>query len=794
MKLLACLGHVAEITILTLGHEETEEAMHATLWEAVYAGLIERPDGAYRFLHDRIQQAAYSLIPHEHRADIHLRIGRALLANMTPDQLADHLFDVANQLNQSAARLIERDEKTQVAAIDLRAGRKAKGSAAFASARAYFSAGMALLDENDWISQHELTFSPWLERAECEYQTGHFDEAEQLIAELLQRGASKADEAAVCHLRVQLYVIKSDQQQAVAVALTCLRRFGINMPAHPTQEQVQAEYASVWQSLDGRSIESLIDLPLMTDPELNTAMLILSVLLAPAYFTDHRLWCLQNCHMVKLSVQHGTSKDSALAYAAWGTLLAGVFHRYDEGYRFAKLACDLVEKHGFIVSQASVYVATGMVAVWTQSIGTAIDFWRKGFRAAYETGGPTWACYCMFQTVSYRLLRNDPLDEVEPEADTALDFVRKAKFGDATDIVVSQQRFIATMQGRTATFSTFDDAHFDEATFEAQLTGNRMPLVICWYSILKLKARFLSGDYQEALDAANKVKVLLPAAAGQFMLLDYFYYAALTLAALYENATTDEQNSWRELLTTHQEQLREWAENCPPTFADKYALVSAEIARLEGRDADAMSLYEQAIQSARENGFVQNEGTAHEVAARFYAVHGAESIAHSCLRNARSCYLRWGAHGKVWQLDRLYPHLAVAEGHSPTATVGSIQQLDVASIVKASQALSTEIELPKLIERLMTIALENAGADRGLLVLPAGEDYLIRAHGQTTGDRVEVVLRQTPISRLTCPDSLLHYVIRTRESVIIGMPPGPICFRRTNICAADNRSRSYASR
>src|SRR5271156_2603794 len=249
----------------------------------------------------------------------------------------------------------------------------------------------------------------------------------------------------------------------------------------------------------------------------------------------------------------------------------------------------------------------------------------------------------------------------------------------------------------------------------------------------------------------------------------YFYYTALTAAALYENASADEQTRWRKLLTTRLDRLREWAESYPPTFADKHALVSAEIARLERRDADAMRLYEQAIQSTRENGFVQNEGTAHEVAARFYAARGAESIAYTCLRNARYCYLRWGAGGKVRQLDRLYPHLSAADGSRPTAITGStVQQLDVASIVKASQALSTEIELPKLIERLMTIALENAGADRGLLVLQAGEDYLIQAQGQTTGDQVEVVLRQTPITRLTCPDSLLRYVIRTRESVIIG--------------------------
>ena len=246
--------------------------------------------------------------------------------------------------------------------------------------------------------------------------------------------------------------------------------------------------------------------------------------------------------------------------------------------------------------------------MWTQPIGTAIDLTRAAIRTAIETGDLTFACYGMFQSVTDYLLRNDPLDAVWRESEMALDFAREAKFGDAVDIIRSQQRFIATMQGRTATFSTFSDAQFDEAAFEAQLPPDRSATMICFYWILKLKARFLSSDYADALAAADKAKPLLSAAAGQIQLLDYFLYAALTVAALYEKASADEQAGWRDLLTAHREQLHEWAETYPPTFADKHALVSAEIARLEGRPFDAMQLYEQAIQSARENGFVQNEG------------------------------------------------------------------------------------------------------------------------------------------------------------------------------------------
>jgi PAS domain S-box-containing protein len=769
LKHLASLGNVAEISTLTMVQGKTEEEMDAAYLEAIQAGLVFRHEYAYRFLHDRIQEAAYSLIPEAHRAEVHLRIGRTLLADMTADKLAEHLFDVANQFNRGAAQLIDPDEKVHAAAIDLSAGRKAKASAAYASARAYFSAGMAFLDERDWSSQYELTFSLWLESAECELLTGNFEKAEQLIVELLQRGESKVDQAAVYHLKVQLHMVKGEYPQAVDSALTCLRLFGIDLPAHPTFEQVQAEYETVSQTLNGRPIESLIDLPLMTDPELQAAMQVFSVLTVPAYFTDFSFYCLQVCRIVRISMQHGTSAASAPAYAFWGVVLGQVFHRYRDAQSFAKLACDLVEKHGFIASQAKVYVSMATVAFWTQPIATAIDFARATSRAAIETGDLTFACYGMFHSIGGLLLRNDPLDTVWRESEMALDFARRAKYGDAADIIVSQQRFIATMQGRTATFSSFSDAQFDEATFEARLTKDRMALMICWYWILKLKARFLSGDYAEALAAADKVKPLLSAAAAQIQLLDYFYYAALTVAACYENASVEQQQGWRELLTAHLEQLREWAENYPPTFADKYALVLAEVARLEKRYADAMHSYERAIQSARENGFVQNEALSYEVAAQFYSARSFETIAHAYLCNARNCYDRWGAVGKVKQLDARYPHLHDPRSPaSPATTLGmQVAQLDVETVVKASQALSSEIVLSRLIENLMRTALEHAGAERCLLILLRADEPIIEAEAVTVHDTVKATVRHAAITSADLPASVLNYVIRTRERVVL---------------------------
>jgi PAS domain S-box-containing protein len=769
LKQLACLGNVVPTATLALVHGTTEEAMHAALWEAVHTGLIFREDGAYKFLHDRIQQAAYSLIPEEQRAHVHLRIGRVLLASMTADELAEHLFDVANLLNRGAALLADRDEKAQAATLDLRAGRKAKASAAYASARTYFSAGMALLDERDWGSQYELAFSLSLERAECEYLSGRFDEVEELVSEMLARGASKIDKAAAYRIKINLHVMKSENPQGVQSALECLRLFGIDMPAHPTREQIGAEYEKVWTNLGERPIESLIDLPLMTDPEMQAAMGVLSALSSPAYFTDINLHRLHLCHMVNVSMKYGTTDASAQAYSRFGMTL-GSFRRHIDGQRFGKLACDLVEKHGFLAYRARTYFLMETVVLWTQPIEIALDYIRSAFRAGVEAGDLSIACYSSHHTVTDILARGDHLDEVWRESERGLDFVRKAKFRDVIDIIVAQQRFIENMRGRTAGFSTFSDAKFDETAFEAQLTEDRMATMVVWYWILKLQARFISGDYEVAIAAARKAKALLWASDANIQLLDYYYYGALAVAAAYDTAPLDRQHEWRELLTAHREQLREWVENYPPTFGDKYALVSAEVARLEGRDAEAMRLYEKAVRSARDHGFVQNEALAHEMAARFYAARDFDTIAHAYLREARRCYLRWGASGKVRQLEQLHPHLrdAPVPAYPTTTTMGApVERLDVGTVLKASQAVSGEIELGELIKTLLRISIEHAGAERGLLILFQGDEPRIAAEATTGRGQVEVTLRQTAASPAELPESVLHTVIRTRQSVIV---------------------------
>jgi PAS domain S-box-containing protein len=768
IKQLACLGNSVETAALKMIQEGSEEEMHANLRGALREGFIIRLGSSYRFVHDRVQEAAYSLIPNKMRAEVHLQIGRLLLARMSADELPENIFDIVNQLNQGRALLADPKEKQRVAELNLLAGRKAKASAGYAGACTYLSVGMELLGREGWETQYEVSFDLWTERAECEFLCGNFDEAQGLISGLIERAALKTEKAAAYRLQIDLHVMRMEVPSAVSSSLECLHLFGIDISTTPTWEQVQAEYKKVWHNLNERSIESLVELPLMTDPKMQAAMRVLSGLYSPAFLTDTNLFYLCLCHMVNLSLVYGTTGASAHSYSQFGFLLGPAFHRYIDGYRFAKLGVDLVDRHAFAGYKAKVYLATAQFAIWTRPVTVAIDFVRAAFLAAVETGDLVCGSACCAWTPAYLLLRGDHLDEVWRETETGLHFVRKTKSRDYVDRLVSQQQFIACMRGQTVSFTTFNDNHFDEAEFEGQLTSDRLAIVACWYWILKLQARFIAGDYDSAIAAAEKAKLLLWVATGCFQLLEYHYYSALTIAAVFGAASPSKQREWSQALTEHVNQLREWADGYPPSFLDKYALVAAEVARIECRDLEAMRLYEQAIQSARQNGFIQNESIANEVVGKFYLDRGFDSTGHAHLRVARSCYLSWGVAGKLKQLDQLYPGLQQQAPRGPLTPKGSpIELLDLSAVVKAQHSVSREIELAKLIDTLMVIAVGNAGAERGLLFLVRGQEYTIAAEAVTGGTNVEVTQRQEFLTSPLFPESVLRYVTRTTESVVL---------------------------
>src|SRR6202048_1830447 len=626
---------------------------------------------------------------------------------------------------------------------------------------------MALLDESDWDSHYDLTFSLWLERAECEYLTGQLASAEARLSWLSTRARTIVDSAAVTCVRLNLYTTLDHSDSAVEVGLDYLRRGGGGRGAlHATAEDVRQAYDRLLQRLGSDSIESLVDLPLMTDPDRRATMDVLTMLTSPALFTEENLFRLVVCRMAALSLEHGNSDGSCLAYAWLGSVLGMYFGDYQAGFRFCRLGLDLVER-GLDRFRARVYLVFAVHVVnWTQNLSMSRDLLRRAFAAGQVAGDLSYLAYSCLDLVTNFLACGGPLGEAEREAENGLEFVRKMSFGLTSVCLIGELRLIRMLRGLRPTFTSLDGTEFDEGSFEQRLESKpQLAIAASWYWIRKLQACVYAGDHASAIAAASKAASVLWTTPTQFELAEYHFYAALARATCCDMAAAEERPQHLEALASHLKQIAIWADNCPATFANRAALVGAELARLEARELDAERLYEEAIHSARERGFVQNEGLAHEVAARFYAARGFETISHAYLRNARHCYLRWGALGKVRQLDQRYPWARRESApYAPTATIGAaVEQLDLDTVVKASQAVSGGVEVGQLIETRMRSAVEHAGAERGLLIIIRNDEPRIEAQATSGRGTVEVTLRHAAVTSAELLAAVLHTVIRPRE-------------------------------
>jgi PAS domain S-box-containing protein len=766
----ACLGNRVKTATLSIVHGTSEAAVHSDLWAAVNLEFIVRLKGSYEFVHDRVREAAYALIPEDGGAEAHLRIGRALLASRaTAAEIEEKIFEIANQLNRGVSLIKAPQERERLAELNLIAGKRAKISTAYASALEYLVAGCALLAEESWERRHALTFALEFERAECEFLTGDLAAAEERLSILSERASNLVDSAAITCLLAELHMTLDQRNRAVEVCLQYLRRIGVDWSAHPTKDQVEREYTEIWRQLGARAIEQLVDLPLMTDSDCRATLDVLSVFATPAWYADENLHDLVGAHMANLSLEHGNSDGSCHAYALLGTVLGSNLGQYQAGFRLGKLAVDLIEKRGLHRFKARVYNAFGHhITPWARHLHDGRIWNRRAFNAAKESGDLTYAAFSSSNMIANLLAGGDPLEEVQREAEEGLKLSRKMRFELVSDLILVALRLIRTLRGLTPKFGSFNDAEFDERRFEQHLENPGLAPAACRYWIRKLQACFYAEDYASAVAAAAKVD-LIHRRQSFFEVAEYPFYSALAHAVLCSSASADERARYLEAIATHHRQLENWKENCPENFENRAALVGAEMARLDGRDMDAMRLYERAVRSARENGFVHNEALANELAARFYEARGFEKIAHTYLRDARYGYLRWGAAGKVQQLDQLYPRLR-EEGPTPdpTSTIGApVEQLDLATVIKVSHAVSGEIVLESLIDTLMRTAIEHAGAQRGLLILLWGGQLQIEAEATTGPGSVAVALRRAAVTPSELPQSALQYVIRTQESVLL---------------------------
>lgn len=766
---LACLGNAAQTATLSLLLGVDGEQVDAALAVARALDLVESVRGGYRFSHDRVQEAVYASIPPATRAAEHLRIGRLLAARAPASGHDDTVFDIANQLNRAAEQITSPAERESLAEHNLAAGLRAQASAAHASALNYFASGVALLTDNTWRTRGELAFALTFHLAECEFVTGRPVDAEQRLSVLQRQAETPSQGAAVTRLRGEILVTLGRNDRAIEIALEYLRRIGIGWSAHPSTEEVRVEYEELRRNLLDKPIEAWRDLAAMTDPEALAAMeVLLQLAPASALATDGNLLCACVCRMANLTFAHGISEGSCSAFVWLGVVLGAHLGDYQSGYRFAKLGLDLVETRGLERFRVRANMLFGAhVNPWSRHFSAGRPMIERAFSEANELGDITFASYCCSNFVTLLLATAEELGAAQDEAEFRLQYVRDHQFSFVADLITPQLQLIRTLRGKLPIFGRLDGDEFTEEAFEKHIGHH--PIAECWYWVRKLQARFLAGDYAAAAGAASKAQALLWTSVYMIEFAEYHFYAALARAACFDEADEAERVTLRRLLAEHVEQLRRWAQNAPANFEDRAALVEAEIARIEGRPLEAMDLYERAIRSATDHGFLHQKAIANELAGRFHASRGFETIARAYLREARDCYERWGAAGKVAQLDTLA--LPIRERRSPldvaSTVTSSVERLDFAAVIKASQAISGEMATDRLVDTLLRTALEHAGADRAVLLIMDGATPRVDAEALIEPAGVVVRSCRRMTLDVVMPESVLHYVSRSRESVII---------------------------
>lgn len=781
LKLASCIGNRFDLEVLALVGEQSIEETANALVEAILRGLIisiesdESVDKNYRFYHDRVQQAAYALIADESKSAVHLKIGQLLLKNANAEQVNEQIFDLVNQLNLAVDLIIEQTEKDELVRLNLIAGKKAKASTAYTPAKIFFSVAINLLAKNAWMEQYDQTFTLFRELAECEFLTGNLEQAEELFELLLLKAKSHLEKSNIYMLQIRLYQVAGRYEEALILGLKALKLFGVTFS--DTNEEVEGAIAiekkQVLTNLGNRQVSDLINAPAIQDPNIKTLISLLTTLGPPTYLGRPDLFPLVVLKAVNYSLKFGNTEDSCFAYSMYAMLLVSIFHDIPTGYAFSEMTIQLNEKlHDLKLRGVVLHIHGSHINVWCNHIATDIPFLERGFIGCVEAGDVTMANYNGYQGSWQIIQLGSPLAETYKSLEKYTAFARQSKHDAVYQTIRLEQMLLMNLRGLTHHNMTLSSDSFDESQALAIITDAGFVSGIIFYHIIKLIIFFTYRQYTEALNCALELTNFPVTTLALPIETDYVLYYSLTLTALYPTVSFQEQEQFLQTLESHQQRLQYWATHCPENFLHKSQLVAAEIACIEGRELEAMRLYEQSIASAREQGFVQYEALANELCAKFYVERKFELIAKTYLQEAKNAYVRWQASAKVKHLEESYPQLLpqqqlVSNGTFITTTG---EHLDFLSVVKASQTISSEIVFSRLLKTLMQIVIEQAGAEIGYLLLKHEQNLAIEVEAKINPQAEQLnvyrLVLEGEISQVI-PQSILNYVQRTQETVIL---------------------------
>ncbi|MDY7005570.1 MAG: AAA family ATPase [Cyanobacteriota bacterium] len=796
LKLAACIGNIFSLDVLAVVNEKSATKTAKDLWSALQTGLIlpltqdykipllfSENDNAeellfdesrvsYRFLHDRVQQAVYSLIPEENRKKIHLKIGKLLWKSLPSEEIEENLFDIVNQLNLGRDLIVETELKEGLVKLNLWAGKKAKGATAYEAAGKYLNVGLELLPTNSWESHYELTRDVYFEALEVEYLNVNFESAQQLSELLLSKVQSNLERVKVYELQIPYYLSQNQPQQAIDIALSALNYLEVRLPAKPNKVNVLVELVKTKLALSGKEIGDLANAATMNDPYQMATMQLLMAMIPAAFNANPVLFPLAVFKMVNISLKYGKSHLSAFGYVSYGLILCGVLGDFNSGYQFGQLALDLLDQLNAREIKAKVYMAfNSFIRHWKEHLQETINPLLEGFQSGLLVGDLDFACYCLYCYTNNNFWVGEHLDTVYQSQRQSIDLVLKHQQKLSGDHLTTWHQLVSMLRDEVQ--SKDDLSKLGEKLPVLKLANDSRGIVNIYLS--QLIYFYLLEDYAMALENAKAITEYLEAVSGSIEIVQHNFYYSLSLLGNYTTVSPKEQKQYLKQLKSNQKQMKTWAKHAPMNFQHKYDLVEAEKARVLGENETAATYYEKAISGASENRYIHEEAIANERAAEFYLSLGREKVAKTYMTEAYYCYVSWGATAKIKDLEERHSNLVI-RAQIPeitkidiTKTISSItsktsKNLDFYTIIKASQAISEEIELNSLLDKLMHILMENAGANKGTLVLNNSGNWEIPIQCQS--DKYDSCITSLDHTK-DLPHTVINTVKQTQQTVLI---------------------------
>ncbi|HAX86884.1 MAG TPA: hypothetical protein DCY91_11645 [Cyanobacteria bacterium UBA11370] len=799
LKLAACIGNQFDFKTLSILNEKPKTETASALWGVMQEGLIVPLGDEYKclqvypqsefddlaisckFFHDRVRQSAYSLISEEDKKHIHLKIGEWLIKSTPTKSWGDKIFDTVNHLNNGIELMSEQAQKNQLAQLNLIAGKKAIASVAYEAAFTYLTVGRALLGKNCWLETYDLTLALYELGAEAAYLNGDFEQMKTLAEIAVQEAKTTLDKVKGYEVKIQACVVQNQMLDAIRIALEVLELLGVKLPINPNQLDVFLGRVKTKLALTRKPIKALIDQPKMTDAYKLAVMRIIASVCTPTYFIAPQLWQMMVFQKIQLSLKYGNAPGSPFGYADYAMVLCGVEGDIDSGYQFAQLALNLLLRLNAKEFKAKTYLLVEMyIRHWKEHLKETLNPLLEAYQCGLETGDLEYGVFSIFYRLYNSYILGRELGELKQEMAAYSDAIAPFKQEQPLSLIQIYQQVVLNLMGESQnSCCLMGEGYNEEQRLPLHIAINDNYILYNFY-FNKLVLCYLFEDYSNAIKNTKIAEhLLVNGATGLLVVPIFYFYESLVILALFFDIQKPEQRRILRKVSANQKKMETWARHAPMNYWHKFYLVEAEQYRVLGKNIQAIEYYDRAIALAQENEYINEEALAHELAAKFYLAQGQTKIAAVYMLDARYCYLRWGAIAKVKDLDRRYPQLleGISErtnakttriSTSPTTTGSTgTEVLDLATVIKASQALSGEIVLDQLLAKLMKILIENTGAQRGLFIQEKEGKPFIQVEGFV--DELEVKTFSSSFVELNqrFSPAIINYVKRTGESLVI---------------------------